>query len=95
MGSKIQIFEGKRVRSYWDPEAEEWYFSAVDICNVLSMSASKDPGAYWRKLKQRLKKEGSQVVTNCHGLKMVAEDGKLRKTDCFNTADSLRPSDRA
>lgn len=90
MGSKIQIFEGKKVRSYWDAEAEEWYFSAVDICSILAMSESKDPGAYWRKLKQRLKEEGSQVVTNCHGLKMLAEDGKMRKTDCFTTADTFR-----
>lgn len=90
MGGKIQIFENKQVRSYWDAEAEEWYFSAVDICNVLAMSASKDPGAYWRKLKQRLKDEGSEVVTNCHGLKMLAEDGKMRKTDCFSTSDTFR-----
>lgn len=90
MGSKIQIFENRKVRSYWDPEAEEWYFSAVDVCNVLAMSASKDPGAYWRKLKQRLKNEGSEVVTNCHGLKLLASDGKHYKTDCFTTADTFR-----
>lgn len=90
MGSKIQVFEDKKVRSYWDAEAEEWYFSAVDICNVLAMSASKDPGAYWRKMKQRLKKEGSEVVTHCHGLKLMASDGKTYKTDCFTTADTFR-----
>ena len=72
MGSKLKIFEDLKVRSYLGPEEEEWYFSAVDVCYVLAESASKDPGAYWRKLKQRLKKEGSEVVTNCHGLKLMA-----------------------
>lgn len=90
MGSKIQIFQDHKVRTFWDAEAEEWYFSAVDVCYVLAESASKDPGAYWRKLKQRLKKEGSEVVTNCHGLKLPAEDGKMRKTDCFTAADTFR-----
>lgn len=90
MGSKLQLFEDKKVRSYWDPEQEEWYFSAVDVCYVLAESASKDPGAYWRKLKQRLKKEGSEVVTNCHGLKLMATDGKMRQTDCFSVADTFR-----
>lgn len=90
MGSKLQIFEDKKVRSYWDPEQEEWYFSAVDVCYVLAESASKDPGAYWRKLKQRLKKEGSEVVTNCHGLKLLASDGKMRLTDCFSVANTFR-----
>lgn len=90
MGSKIQIFQDHKVRTFWDAEAEEWYFSAVDVCYVLAESASKDPGAYWRKLKQRLKKEGSEVVTNCHGLKLPAEDGKMRKTDCFTAANTFR-----
>lgn len=65
-------------------------FSVVDVCNVLADSASKDPGAYWRKLKQRLKNEGSEVVTNCHGLKMQAADGKYYKTDCLDTKGVLR-----
>ncbi len=65
-------------------------FSVVDVCNVLADSASKDPGAYWRKLKQRLKNEGSEVVTNCHGLKMQAADGKYYKTDCLDTKGILR-----
>lgn len=86
----IKIFEDKKVRTYWDAENEEWYFSAVDVCNVLADSTSTDPGAYWRKLKQRLKKEGSEVVTNCHGLKLCAADNKLRMTDCFTTADTFR-----
>jgi len=81
MQNKIQIFNDKTVRTVWNAETEEWYFSVVDICNVLTESASKDPSAYWRKLKQRLKAEGSEVVTNCHGLKMQAADGKYYKTD--------------
>ena len=90
MTDKIKLFEQKQVRTHWDAENEEWYFSVVDICNVLSESASKDPGAYWRKLKQRLKAEGSEVVTNCHGLKMKAADGKYYKTDCMTTKNILR-----
>ena len=90
MTDKIKLFEQKQVRTHWDAESEEWYFSVVDICNVLSESASKDPGAYWRKLKQRLKAEGSEVVTNCHGLKMKAADGKYYKTDCMTTKNILR-----
>lgn len=84
------MFEGVNVRYAWDEESEDWLFSAVDVCNVLAESASKDPGAYWRKLKQRLTKEGSEVVTNCHGLKLIASDGKKYLTDCFTTADTLR-----
>jgi len=90
MENKIQLFEGVKVRYVWDAENEEWMFSAVDVCNVLAESASKDPGAYWRKLKQRLIEEGSEVVTNCHGLKLKATDGKMRLTDCFTTKDTLR-----
>ena len=90
MTDKIKLFEQKQIRTHWDEESEEWYFSVVDICNVLSDSASKDPGAYWRKLKQRLKTEGSEVVTKCHGLKMQASDGKYYKTDCMVTIDVLR-----
>ena len=90
MTDKIKLFEQKQIRTHWDAENEEWYFSVVDICNVLSESASKDPGAYWRKLKQRLKAEGSEVVTNCHGLKMQAADGKFYKTDCMTTKNILR-----
>lgn len=81
--TKIKLFEQKQIRTYWDAENEEWYFSVVDICNVLSESSSKDPSAYWRKLKQRLKAEGSEIVTNCHELKLQAVDGKYYKTDCM------------
>ncbi len=75
----IQLFEDKKVRTLWDDEEDKWYFSIVDVCGVLS--ESKSPQAYWRKLKQRLKEEGNETVTNCHGLKMRAADGKMRETD--------------
>ena len=75
----LQLFEEKKVRTVWDDKEEKWYFSIVDVCGVLT--DSKDANAYWRKLKQRLKKEGNETVTNCHGLKLRASDGKLRKTD--------------
>ena len=75
----IQLFEDRKVRTVWDEEQQKWYFSIVDVCGVLT--DSKDPTAYWRKLKQRLKAEGNETVTNCHGLKMEAPDGKMRLTD--------------
>ena len=75
----IQLFEGKRVRIVWDAEQEKYYFSVVDIVQVLTDSA--DATAYWRKLKQRLKAEGNETVTNCHALKLPAADGKKRMTD--------------
>lgn len=68
MSLKIQLFENQRIRTAWDEEKEEWYFSIVDVVGVLTDSV--DPTAYWRKLKQRLKAEGNETVTNCHGLKM-------------------------
>lgn len=70
----IQIFEDKQVRTAWNAEQEKWYVSIVDVIAVLTESV--DPNAYWRKLKQRLKEEGNETVTNCHGLKMLAGDGK-------------------
>lgn len=85
---KIQLFEDKRIRTAWDEEQEEWYFSIVDVVSVLTDSA--DPTAYWRKLKQRLKAEGNETVTNCHGLKMTAADGKKRLTDVADTEQLLR-----
>ena len=77
--NEIKLYENKKIRSAWDDEKEEWYFSVVDVVGVLT--ESEEPAAYWRKLKQRLKEEGSQTVTNCHGLKMKAKDGKMRTTD--------------
>ena len=85
---KIQLFEDKRIRTAWDEEKEEWYFSVVDVVAVLTDSV--DPAAYWRKLKQRLKAEGNETVTNCHGLKMTAPDGKKRLTDVAATEQILR-----
>ena len=86
--NKIQLFEEKKVRAIWDDEAEKWYFSVVDAIAVLTESV--DPTAYWRKLKQRLKEEGNETVTNCHGLKMLAPDGKMRKTDVADTEQLFR-----
>lgn len=88
MENKIKVFESKQVRTLWNAEEEEWYFSVVDIVAILT--DSKDPNAYWRKLKQRLKDEGNETVTNCHALKMQAVDGKMRATDCLDTKDVLR-----
>ena len=85
---KIQLFEDKRIRTAWDEEKEEWFFSVVDVIAVLT--DSKDPAAYWRKLKQRMREEGSETVTNCHGLKMTAADGKKRLTDVADTEQLLR-----
>lgn len=79
MSNDIKLFEGNQIRSSWNNEKEEWYFSIVDIIGVLT--DSKDSGAYWRKLKQRLKEEGSEVVTFCHALKLKSpKDGKMYKT---------------
>ncbi len=79
--SRLVVFQEKAIRRSW--HNDEWWFSVIDVCNVLTDSA--DSGAYWRKLKQRLKEEGSEVVTFCHGLKLPAPDGKQRETDCANT----------
>jgi hypothetical protein len=84
----IKIFENKKVRSVWDAEAEKWYISIVDVVGVLTESV--DPHAYWRKLKQRLKEEGNETVTNCHGLKMLASDGKMRMTDVADVEQLFR-----
>jgi len=77
--TKTQIFDNSKIRSVWDRENEKWYFAIVDVVAVLTESA--DPFAYWRKLKQRLKEEGNESVTNCHALKILAADGKMRMTD--------------
>lgn len=79
----IQLFEERKVRTVWDDETEKWYFAIVDVVAILTESA--DAAAYWRKLKQRLKAEGNETVTNCHGLKMLAADGKMRLTDVADT----------
>ncbi len=84
----IQVFDEKQVRTVWDDVEEKWYISIVDTVAVLTDSTN--PTAYWRKLKQRLKEEGNQTVTNCHALKMLAADGKMRKTDVADPEQLFR-----
>jgi hypothetical protein len=86
--NKVQIFQDKKVRTHWDAEREEWYFSVVDVVGALT--DSPDPRNYWKVLKHRLKKEGNQSVTNCNQLKMVSSDGKSYKTDVADTKQLLR-----
>ena len=88
---KLQMFEDRPIRTAWDETQEEWYFSIVDVVTVLTESGDYNTGRkYWNKLKQRLKAEGSELVTNCHQLKMKATDGKRRLTDVANTEQLLR-----
>ena len=84
----IKLFNQKQVRCHWDSDQVKWYFSIVDVLEVLTESI--DPQAYWRKLKERLKKEGNETVTNCHGLKMIAADNKMRMTDVADTEQLFR-----
>ena len=84
----LKLFVDRKVRTVLDDEKEKWYFSIVDVVSVLTDSV--DATAYWRKLKQRLKEEGNETVTNCHGLKMKATDGKMRLTDVADTEQLLR-----
>lgn len=79
MDNEIKLFEGRQIRSAWDNEKEEWYFSIIDILGVLT--ESDNPRKYWSVLKTRLKNEGNELATNCSQLKMEASDGKMRKTD--------------
>ena len=85
---RVQLFEDQPIRTAWDEENEEWFFSVVDVIRVLTDSA--DGRKYWNKLKQRLKEEGNETVTNCHQLKLLAQDGKRRSTDVANTEQLLR-----
>ena len=84
----IKLFQDQKIRVEWDSSQEKWFFSIVDVIGVLSQSIN--PPVYWRKLKERLKKEGNETVTNCHGLKMKAADGKMRMTDVADTEQLLR-----
>lgn len=90
--NKIKLFEDKKVRIEWNEIEEEWYFSIVDVVSILTESINYDAGRkYWNKLKQRLREEGNELVTNCHQLKMTSpKDGKKYKTDVANTRDLLR-----
>ena len=84
----IKIFEEKKVRTVWDSETEEWYFSIVDVIAILT--DSKNPSTYWRVLKKRLLDEGNETVTNCNALKLPATDGKMRLTDVATTEQLFR-----
>lgn len=86
--AQIKLFEDKKVRTLWDKETEEWYFSVVDVVAVLT--GSPNPRKYWSVLKTRLKSEGSELTTNCSQLKMPSADGKLYKTDCMTTEQLFR-----
>ena len=86
--SALAIFEDFKIRRHYDEKTETWYFSIVDV--IYALTESKSPLAYWRKLKQRLKTEGNQTVTNCHALKMMAADGKMRLTDVATPEQLLR-----
>ena len=86
--NSLKLFQSNQIRTVWNEEEEQWYFSVVDVVGALTDSV--DRSAYWRKLKQRLKNEGSETVTICHRLKMQAEDGKMRLTDVANTKGILR-----
>ena len=84
----IKLFHSNQIRTVWNDEAGEWYFSVVDVVGALSESSN--PNNYWKVLKNRLKKEGNETVTNCNRLKLMAADGKMRLTDVANTEDILR-----
>ena len=84
----IQLFEDRKVRTVWDDESETWYFSIIDVVGILT--DSPDPNNYWKVLKNRLKKEGNETVTNCNRLKLPASDGKMRFTDVADTEQLFR-----
>ena len=84
----VKVFDEQQVRTIWDAEHEKWYIAIVDVIQVLTESIS--PVAYWRKLYQRLREEGNETVTNCHGLKMKAPDGKMRMTEWPTRSTFLR-----
>lgn len=87
----IQLFEYRKVRTVWDDEQQKWFFSIVDVCHVLTDSKDYQTARkYWKVLKGRLKKEGNETVTNCHQLKMKAEDGKMRLTDAADFEQLFR-----
>ncbi len=84
----LAVFERFNIRRQYDEKADKWYFSIIDV--IYALTESKSPAAYWRKLKQRLKEEGNQTVTNCHALKMLSADGKKRLTDVADVEQLLR-----
>ena len=88
--SNIKVFEDKKIRTEWNEQEEDWYFSVVDIVGVLTDKEYDDARKYWKVLKGRLKNEGSELVSFCYQLKLPAQDGKLRETDVLNTKGILR-----
>ncbi len=88
--SNIKVFENKKVRTQWDPAKEDWWFSVVDVVAVLTDNNYQTARNYWKVLKNRLNAEGSELVTNCNRLKLIAEDGKSRETDVLDTKGVLR-----
>lgn len=86
--TEVALFEGKTIRKHWDKKVAKWLFSVVDVVDVLT--ESKDARKYWNKLAERLRNEGSEVVTKCHQLKLLATDGKMRLTDVADTETMLR-----
>ena len=87
----VKVFEQKQVRSTWDNETETWYYSIVDVVGILTDQPDVQRASnYWRKLKQGMNEEGNQVVTNCHQLKMLSSDGKMRLTDVADAELLLR-----
>ncbi len=86
--NSIKIFNDKKIRTKWDEEMGDYYYSVIDVIEVLT--ESKNPRNYWKVLKKRLKDEGNETVTNCNQLKMPANDGKMRKTDVATTKQLLR-----
>ena len=93
MENKIKLFEDKKIRVSWNEEEQDWYFSIVDVVSVLNEQDYQSARKYWNKLSQRLTEEGFEPVTNCHQLKMMAEDGKQRLTDVesikYNDSEKL------
>jgi DNA-damage-inducible protein D len=88
MKNEVKLFEQQKVRTHWDEKEEKWYFSISDVIVILTQSV--DPLAYWRKLKERLKKEGNETVANSKGLKMKAAGVKMRMTDVADTEQLIR-----
>jgi len=89
--SNIKLFESKKIRSHWDEKAEKWYFSVIDVIEILTDQPTfQGARNYWKVMKNRLLKEGNETVTNCNRLKLVAEDGKMRETDVADTEQLLR-----
>ena len=89
--NSLKIFEDKNIRTYWDDENEKWYICIIDVVEILAQSKDYQTARkYWNKLKQRLKAEGNETVTNCHRLKMEASDGKMRLTDVASTEQLFR-----